>query len=104
MLLAAAYETCLLLDPGPAIAAQLLKVYCDDKYTQTFLTPQWAYRAALIVLENSNNEMGKESMDAYGLALVLLDRASARWKGVEAMSASLRSFMQNRADSKTVIS
>ncbi|RDW72227.1 hypothetical protein BP5796_08261 [Coleophoma crateriformis] len=91
-ILCTVYETQLLLNPTSSAAATMLASYHHPRFIQTFLTAQWIYRAALIVLQPNHNETPSEfdRMQAYGQSLVLLDRASIRWKGSVALSESLR--------------
>jgi hypothetical protein len=99
ILLSTFYETKLLIDPKSSTATKLLGTYSHHRYIQTFLTPQWTYRAALIILERqrAGEEPNAAAIDAYGMALVLLDRAALRWKGAASMSESLRSYVQKGA-------
>jgi hypothetical protein len=93
-LLGALYETQLLLNPVPAVASLLLATYHDARFIQTFLTPQWTYRAGLVVVQNKHGENAAEAVvrAEYAQAMVILDRASLRWKGARAMGASLEEY------------
>ena len=86
----------MLLDPKIEIAKRLLGVYSHPGSIHTFLTPQWTYRAALIVLEKRQfgNSPDLSAVEAYGTALVILDRAAQRWRGAAALSESLRLYVK----------
>lgn len=102
VLLSTFYETLLLLSPKSANAMRLLRIYSDRRYIQTFLTPQWTYRAALIILDrySGNEEPISATLEAYGMALAILDRAALRWEGAASMSNSLISYIQDTATYK----
>lgn len=96
-ILCAVYETQLLLNSSSSAAATMLASYHHPRFMQTFLTPQWTYRAALIVLQQYHKGTIPEFdlMQVYGQSLVLLDRASLRWKGAVTLSQSLRLMGQH---------
>ena len=104
-ILSTVYETQLLLDPSPATAARLINSYAHVRSIHTFLTPQWTYRAGLILLEEKLGLglQNSEVMDAYGTCLVILDRAALRWQGAKALSGSLRSYV-NAGESESTAS
>jgi hypothetical protein len=92
IILAALYETRLLLDPQPATAACLLRIQAHPRFIHTFLTPHWTYRAGMILVEGTYSLGASfvDHMEAISTCMVILDRASLRWKGAAALRDSFR--------------
>jgi len=90
-------ETQLLLDPQPLVAVRLIDSYYSPRSIHTFLTPQWTYRAGLILLEAISDSQSREGLlPAYGTCSVILDRAALRWPAATALRESLQSYAKTR--------
>lgn len=104
-LLAAAYETRLLLHPNcEKSAARLLDVYVQPHYVRTLLSPQWAYRAGVTIVSeclrqdqqsqaNPSRKWSGPACQAYGHCLVFLEQCSRRWPIFSALRSSLQYFV-----------
>jgi hypothetical protein len=63
--LALAYETQLLIHADDATTAQrLLAIYTHPRYVRTFLTPQWAYKAGMVVVLSEQQQQRQQSLSS----------------------------------------
>ncbi|OJI99491.1 hypothetical protein ASPVEDRAFT_81103 [Aspergillus versicolor CBS 583.65] len=89
--LATAYETRLLLSPNDnEAAARLIEAYGQPHYIRTFLSPQWAYRAGVVI--STAWKGSGPAVQAYGRCLVFLEQCSRTWPSASALKQSLESF------------
>jgi hypothetical protein len=124
--LALAYETQFLIHPDDAAsAARLLAIYTHPRYVRTFLTPQWAYKAGVVVLSeqlqkrqqqqflsapSSSSPLSSQcqgqgaatawewsatAAEAYGNCLLVLEQTSQRWSSGVALKRSIQSFVSS---------
>lgn len=104
-ILAVIYETYLLIDHAPLIACHLLSTYASPKYVPTFMTPQWAYKAGMIlvteVLQRSTAVDGNhraEYMQGYAYCTLVLERCSRRWPSATLLQEILQSCLGAKLD------
>lgn len=91
--LATAYETRLLLSPNDdETAVRLLEIYGQPDYVRTFLSPQWAYRAGVVIVSATAAKGSRSAIQAYGRCLVFLEQCSRMWPSASALKQSLESF------------
>lgn len=93
-MLAVIYETLLLIDPIPTTACHLLASYARQGYIFTFLTPQWAYKAGLILLK-SQAQLEKELIiEGYSNCMKIFERCSRDWPGSKGLRCIIQSYLE----------
>jgi hypothetical protein len=88
-------QTELMLSPTAAHASQLLSAFANHTGLETFLMPHWAYRAALIVLDNRTALEPCQVLEAYGEACELLSQYATKWPEVSVLLQNVKRQLKN---------
>lgn len=99
-ILSTLWETRLMLDASAPTATRLINTYSDDRYIATFLTTHWVHEAGRIIIDavaTAEGSLRADLMLAYGSAVALLSKWSARWSA----ASTLLKCLQSRLSAQT---
>ncbi|KAH8808814.1 hypothetical protein F5884DRAFT_793430 [Xylogone sp. PMI_703] len=97
--LSVVYETHLLIEPSPEVAYRLLSCYTHRGYIPTFLTPQWAYKAGMMLFGDNTGptQLSNEHLlEAYSKCALIFERCSRYWPSSQGLGQIIRSCLNRK--------